>query len=409
MGNSTGKEISAATWVPVAALKPWLKNPRKNDPAVPRVAESIRRFGFVAPIVVWTSADRMVAGHTRLKAILSILDAEPDFIPKGAPGPGVVPVRWHEFESEKEADLYALADNRLGELAEWDGEALKGILPDFDAMDLRVAGFDDYELPKDDEEKDPNAVPSDPADCITQLGDVWKLGDHRLICGDSTDIEVLDRLMAGELVDLLWTDPPYNVAYEGGTAEKLTIMNDKMDDGSFADFLALAFVAADKVMREGASFYIAHADLEGYNFRGAVKSTGWKLAQCLVWVKDSLVMGRSDYHWRHEPILYGWKLGAGHYFIDDRKQDTIWEFPKPRANKEHPTMKPVELIERAIQNSSKVGAIVLDSFGGSGSTLIACERTRRKARLVELDPKYCDVIVKRWAELTGKSAVREDR
>lgn len=210
--------------------------------------------------------------------------------------------------------------------------------------------------------------------------------------------------MREEKADLLLTDPPYNVNYEGATKEKLTIQNDNMEESEFHKFLQTAFKNADSVMRNGASFYIWHADSEGFNFRSACKLTGWKIRQCLIWVKNSIVLGRQDYQWKHEPCLYGWKDGSSHYFVDDRTQSTIWEFNKPIRNSEHPTMKPVELMAKAVNNSSRKGNIVLDIFGGSGSTLIACEQLGRRCYTMEIDPKYCDVIIKRWEMLTGKQA-----
>ena len=209
------------------------------------------------------------------------------------------------------------------------------------------------------------------------------------------------------VVDMWLTDPPYNVAYEGKTKDALTIKNDSMADDDFRQFLRDCYVAADAVMKQGAAFYIWHADLEGYNFRGAAKDAGWKVRQCLIWKKSTLVMGRQDYHWKHEPCLYGWKDGAGHLWASDRKQTTILEFDKPSRNGEHPTMKPVDLFEYCLLNNTKGGDIVLDSFGGSGTTIIACEKNGRVGYLMELDPKYCDVIINRWQTLTGKEAILE--
>jgi site-specific DNA-methyltransferase (adenine-specific) len=230
------------------------------------------------------------------------------------------------------------------------------------------------------------------------------MGNHRLLCGDSTSMDDLAKLCQNQMVDMWLTDPPYNVAYEGGTKEKLTIQNDSMGDDQFRQFLRDAYTAADSVMKPGAVFYIWHADSEGYNFRGAAKDAGWTVRQCLIWKKSSLVMGRQDYHWKHEPCLYGWKDGAGHLWAADRKQTTILEFDKPTRNGEHPTMKPVALFEYQLLNNTKGGDQVLDSFGGSGTTLIAAEKNGRVARLMELDPKYCDVIVTRWQAFTGKHA-----
>jgi site-specific DNA-methyltransferase (adenine-specific) len=227
------------------------------------------------------------------------------------------------------------------------------------------------------------------------------------MCGDSTSIGDAEVLMGDVLADLLVTDPPYNVAYTGGTADALTIQNDDMSDGDFRQFLRDVYSTADAVMKAGAAFYIWHADSEGYNFRGAAHDIEWKIRQCLIWVKSSLVLGRQDYHWKHEPCLYGWKEGASHFWGSDRTQTTVLEFDRPARNGVHPTMKPVELFQYQIENSSPNGGVVLDLFGGSGTTMIACENSGRVARLMELDEKYCDVIVRRWQDLTGKEAVLE--
>jgi site-specific DNA-methyltransferase (adenine-specific) len=228
------------------------------------------------------------------------------------------------------------------------------------------------------------------------------------MCGDSTGIDGMEKLCDGQLVDMWLTDPPYNVAYEGKTKDALTIENDSMGDDQFRQFLRDAYTAADTVMKPGAVFYIWHADREGYNFRVAAKDAGWTVRQCLIWNKSKMVMGRQDYHSKHEPCLYGWKDGAGHLWAADRKQTTILEFEKPSRNGEHPTMKPVELFEYQMLNNTKRGDIVLDSFGGSGTTLIACEKNNRRARLMELDPKYCDVAIERWQNYTGKKAVHAE-
>jgi site-specific DNA-methyltransferase (adenine-specific) len=274
----------------------------------------------------------------------------------------------------------------------WSDEELAGLL---------VEELDPEELGDADE------VPEPPAEPVTRPGDVWLLGRHRLMCGDSTDTMAMERLMENKPADLWLTDPPYNVAYEGKTAEALTIKNDSMTNSDFRQFLHDVYVAANCFLKPGASFYIWHADSEGYNFRGAAHDVGWKVRQCLVWVKSVMVMGRQDYQWKHEPCLYGWTDGAAHFWASDRKQTTVLEFDKPRRNGEHPTMKPVELFEYLMSNSTKLGAVALDSFGGSGTTVIAAERLGRMARLMELDPRYCDVIVKRWQQFTGKTATLE--
>ena len=227
------------------------------------------------------------------------------------------------------------------------------------------------------------------------------------MCGDSTSIDAVERLCDNTLVDMWLTDPPYNVAYVGKTKDALTIRNDDKSDDEFRLFLRDAYLAADTSMKAGAVFYIWHADSEGYNFRGAAHDIGWQVRQCLIWKKSSMVMGRQDYHWKHEPCLYGWKGGAGHLWATDRKQTTVMEFDRPNRNAEHPTMKPVELFEYQMLNNTKGSDLVLDTFAGSGTTAIACEKHGRHARLMELDPKYCDVIILRWQEFTGHKATHE--
>ena len=231
---------------------------------------------------------------------------------------------------------------------------------------------------------------------------------HRLMCGDSTSKEQVERLMDGQKADMFLSDPPYNIAYEGGSKKREQIKNDEMGDEDFRDFLRKAFMCADSFIREGAVFYIWHADSEGYNFRGACKDVGWKVRQTLIWNKDNSAFGRQDYHWKHEPCLYGWKEGAGHLWTSDRKQTTIIECKRPAKSELHPTMKPVELMEYQIGNNTKKGNIVLDLFGGSGSTLIACEKTNRQCYMMELEPLYVDVIIKRWQDYTGQDAVHAE-
>ena len=235
--------------------------------------------------------------------------------------------------------------------------------------------------------------------------DESEIHSHRLMCGDSTSIEDVEKLMAGQLADMLLTDPPYNVAYEGKTKDRLTIQNDSMDNDSFRQFLRDAFSSADAVMKQGAVFYIWHADSEGYNFRGACFDIGWKVRQCLIWNKNSMVMGRQDYQWKHEPCLYGWKEGASHLWASDRKQTTVIDYQRPTKAEIHPTMKPVGLFDYQIKNNTKGGDIVLDLFNGSGTTIMACEQNGRVARCMELDPRYVDACVKRWENFTGEKAV----
>lgn len=256
---------------------------------------------------------------------------------------------------------------------------------------------------------DPDDVPPPPEVPITKPGDLWLLGDHRVLCGDATDPHDVSIVMDGQLSSCLWTDPPYGVDYEGGTAEHLTIENDGAD--GLPGLLREAFRAADAVMRPGAVFYVCHADIFAYEFVGAVRSVGWVQARpaVVLWIKDRLVLGRGDYHSRSEPILYGWKPGAGHRKVADRTQDNVWEFPRPSKSEEHPTMKPVELVARALRNSTRTGELIYDPFLGSGSTLIAAEELGRRCYGLDLDPRYVDVAVRRWEAFTGKTAERAVR
>jgi site-specific DNA-methyltransferase (adenine-specific) len=383
--------------VAVDKLIPYAKNSRTHSPEqVGQIAASIKEFGFRNPILV--DGVGIIAGHGRLMAAQKL-------------GLDKVPTIDCSDMTESQKKAYIIADNKLAMNAGWDNAMLTIELKDLEdeGFDLSLTGFDDKELDAllnviegTDGLTDEDAVPDVPEEPKTKLGDIYILGNHRLMCGDSTSINAVEKLTGG-LVDILVTDPPYNVNYEGSNG--LKIQNDSMGDEQFRQFLRDAFVAANAVMKQGAVFYIWHADVEGYNFRGACKDAGWQVRQCLVWNKDSLVMGRQDYHWKHEPCLYGWKDGAAHLWAADRKQTTIIECKKPKKNDMHPTMKPVELMEYQILNNTKGQDIVLDLFGGSGSTMIAAEKIGRCARLMELDPKYCDVIVKRWEDFTGKKAV----
>lgn len=383
-------------------LIPYAKNSRTHsDEQIAQIAASIKEWGWTTPILV-DETGGVIAGHGRLAAAtrLHMLKV-----------PVVVASGW----SEAQKRAYVIADNKLALNAGWDNELLALELSELgDAgFDLELTGFTDDEIkalmPVEVTEglTDPDAAPTVQENPVTVPGDVWIMGKHRLMCGDSTSTDHLAQLTQGNLVDMWLTDPPYNVAYEGGTKDKLKIKNDEMGDEQFRQFLRDAYTAADTVMKPGAVFYIWHADSEGYNFRGAARDAGWTVRQCLIWKKSSLVMGRQDYHWKHEPCLYGWKEGAGHLWAADRKQTTILEFDKPSRNGEHPTMKPVALFEYQMLNNTKGGDMVLDSFGGSGTTLIAAEKNGRTALLMELDPRYCDVIVKRWQEFTGKKATHE--
>lgn len=394
-------DFPAYKTISVKTLVPYARNSRTHSQQqVDKIAASIREFGFLNPIII-DGENGIVAGHGRVLAAQKLGLKDLPCIEAA-----------HLTEAQKRA--YVIADNRLALDAGWDNELLKVELQDLDAQgfDLTLTGFNLDEIGALLEEPtegltDPDDIPEVPADPVTVLGDVWVLGKHRIVCGDSTSIDDMEKLTGGNLVDMWLTDPPYNVAYEGKTKDALTIQNDSMDDGSFRQFLCDAYTAADAVMKPGAVFYIWHADSEGYNFRGAAFDAGWKVRQCLIWKKSTMVMGRQDYQWKHEPCLYGWKDGAGHLWAADRKQTTILEFDKPSRNGEHPTMKPVALFEYQMLNNTKGGDLVLDSFGGSGTTLIAAEKNGRVAYLMELDPRYVDVAVKRWQDFTGQTATLE--
>ena len=297
----------------------------------------------------------------------------------------------------------ALLDNTTSDKPNWDIDTISA---DFDLSELPDLGLEDLpEVTQIDPEITEDEVPNDEeVETRCKRGDIWQLGEHRLMCGDSTVITDVEKLMNSEKADCFLTDPPYNVAYEGKTKDKLTIQNDKQDDSSFLQFLTDCFACAFSVLKEGGSFYVWHADSEGYAFRGALKTAGFLLKQTLIWVKNTMVLGRQDYQWKHEPCLYGWKEGAAHKWYSDRKQTTVLEFDRPTKSEEPPTMKPIALFAYQLCNSTQRGGLVLDLFGGSGTSIIACEQTGRKCYTMELDEHYCDVIIKRWENLTGKVA-----
>ena len=386
-------------WWDIDRVIPYENNPRHNDDAVEKVANSLQEFGWKQPMVV-DGDGVLIVGHTRLKAAKQL-------------GMDKVPVLVANDLTPAQVQAYRIADNSTSDLSSWDFELLAievdGLQVDFDmedfGVDMSKLDFDiEGSASKDIVEDDvPDEVPS-----IVQKGDVWLLGRHRLMCGSATSQDDVSRLLGHRLADLLLTDPPYNVSYVGKTKDNLTIENDSMDDASFYKFLLDAFGCAVAGMQSGASYYIFHADSRGHIFRQAVIDSGLEIRECLIWVKNSLVLGRQDYHWRHEPCLYGWKGGASHRWYSDRKQSTVLEFDKPAANREHPTMKPVSLVAYLIENSTQKGDLILDTFGGSGTTLIAAEQTNRTCAMMELDPHYCDVIIARWEELTGEKAVKEE-
>ena len=387
----------------ILKLKPSEYNPRKDlqpeDEEYKKIKASINEFGYVAPIII-NSDMTVIGGHQRLKVLKELGYEEIQCI--------VV-----DLDKNKEKALN-LALNKIS--GEWDNDKLEAILAELKEtdIDINVTGFSNDEI--DDILKDIIGSNEDDFDLeealdeieepTTKVGDVWILGKHRLLCGDSTQQKDVMRLMNNQEADMLLTDPPYNVDYEG-TAGK--IENDNMNETEFYNLLIDAFKNMHLVAKAGCPIYVFHADTEGLNFRNAFKNAGFKLAQCLVWVKNTFVMGRQDYQWKHEPILYGWKEGKAHYFIDSRSQNTVLEFDKPTRNAEHPTMKPIDLLVYLIKNSSKENNLIVDLFGGSGSSLIAAEQSNRICYAMELDPRYCDVIVKRWETLTGQKAELEKK
>lgn len=381
---------------PLEKIKPAEWNPRLlRDDRFQKLCKSMEEekdFLWCRPIIA-NKDGTIIGGNMRYRAAQHLKWTE-------------IPVSFIDV-SDIQAKKLAILDN--GQFGEWTDELAEIINELQEAgVDIETLGLDDKELQKVIQQLEPEVVedeaPPVPETPKSKLGDLYQLGSHRLLCGDATKIEDVERLMDGQKADMWLTDPPYNVEYTGKTKDALKIENDSMDDESFRQFLRDAYATADMVMKQGAVFYIWHADSEGYNFRGACRDVGWTVRQCLVWKKQTLVMGRQDYHWKHEPCLYGWKDCASHLWATDRKQTTILEFDRPSRSGEHPTMKPVALLGYQVGNNTKGEDIVLDSFLGSGTTLIACEQLGRRCFGMELDPRYIDVIVKRWENLTGKTA-----
>ena len=373
--------------ISIAQLSLDPKNARKHSARnLEAIAASLLKFGQRKPLVVHRGV--VLAGNGTLEAARSLGWTEIDV--------AEVPDDW----DNDTAKAYALADNRTAELAEWDeSELAKQLLELQDAdWDITELGFDIPAL-ADIEPGDEDEIPEPPVEPKTKLGDIYQLGRHRLMCGDSTDLTSVERLMGGTKANMLFTDPPYGVDYEG-------VNNDFLKGEKFREFLTIALKNAFNIMEEGSNAYVWHADIHAYECIGAFRDAGFTQAKPSViqWVKDSLVLSQGDYHSRNEPCLYGWKAGKNRVRVADRTQDTIWEFPKPRKADGHPTMKPIALCERAINNSSLKDSVIFDLFAGSGSTLIACEQTKRICYAIELDPKYCDVIIKRWENLTGLKA-----
>lgn len=376
-----------------AELLPADYNPRKDlkpgDPEYDKLKRSIEQFGYVEPVIWNKVTGRVVGGHQRLKVLIDMGITQVECV--------VV-----EMDADKEKALN-IALNKIS--GEWDKEKLALLIADLQGADFDVSltGFDPAELDDLFKESIKDGIHDDDFDVeaelkkppITKLGDLWTLGRHRLVCGDSTKVDTFDLLMAGAKANLVITDPPYNVNYEGSAGK---IKNDNMENDAFYQFLFDAFTNTESVMADDASIYVFHADTEGLNFRRAFSDAGFYLSGCCIWKKQSLVLGRSPYQWQHEPVLYGWKRRGKHQWYTGRKETTIWEFDKPKKNGDHPTMKPVPLLAYPIMNSSMSNTLVLDPFGGSGSTLIACEQSDRSCYTIELDEKFCDVIVKRYIE-----------
>ena len=388
----TTKELQL---VPVDKLIPYINNARTHSPEqVKKLRASLREFGFINPVIVDRDFN-VIAGHGR------ILAAKEEGITE-------VPCVFADHLSEAQKKAYIIADNRMAMDAGWDEELLRVEIESLEAADFDplLTGFDEAELSKlfdegnetKDDDFDVESELENPP--LTKPGDIWLLGRHRLICGDSTNPTIIDTLMNGKKANLIITDPPYNVNYEGSAGK---IKNDNMDNNAFYEFLLAAFQNTERIMADDASIYVFHADTEGLNFRRAFADAGFNLSGCCIWKKQSLVLGRSPYQWQHEPVLFGWKKKGKHKWYAGRKETTIWEYDKPKKNGDHPTMKPIPLLAYPIQNSSAVNSIVVDPFGGSGSTLIACEQTDRICYTVELDEKFCDVIVKRYIEQVGST------
>jgi DNA modification methylase len=387
---------------PIEKLIPYARNPRTHsDAQVAQIAASIAEFGFVNPVLVDGQAG-IIANHGRLLGAQALKLRE-------------VPVIVLDHLTPAQRKAYLIADNRLAELAGWDDDLLRLELLDLqlEEFDLGVIGFSDEELRDllaDPDEVSPgltdeDAVPDAPDRPVSIGGDLWVLGRHRVLCGNATDLEAVRRLVGGEHADLVFTDPPYNVDYEGYTEDRLKIKGDRMSDADFKQFLESAFHSYRNVVKPGASLYVCHASSVQREFQNALEAAGFEMRCQIIWAKNTFAWGHGRYKFQHEPIFYCHVARQSDAWYGDKSQSTLWQEKKPAANRLHPTMKPIELIERALVNSSKGGDCVLDLFGGSGSTLIACERRNRESRLMELDPKYTDVIVKRWQDYTGERAV----
>lgn len=387
-------EIIKIQQIKLKDLKLYENNPRKNDKAVDYVANSIKEFGFKNPIII-DKNNVIVAGHTRYKASKKLKLKE-------------VPCIIADDLTDEQIKAFRLADNKVSEVAEWDDDLLNLELSDLTNFDIDMSdfGFDLDNLEFEEKEIIEDEVPEVDEEPKSKYGDIYQLGNHRLMCGDSTKIEDVEKLMNGVKADMLITDPPYNVDYTGGTKEKLKIKNDNMNDENFYKFLYSAFSNAYIVMKDGGAFYVWYASKEVVNFSNALQDNLLAIRQELIWNKNALVMGRQDYQWKHEPCLYGWKGNAPHSWYGGRKETTVIDCDKPNKSELHPTMKPIGLFDYQIKNSSKKGDNILDLFGGSGTTLMACEQNKRNSFIMEFDPHYVDVIIKRWEQFTGEEAIK---
>ncbi len=395
MGVSEMNMTSEMERVPVAKLIPYINNARTHSPEqIKKLRASLREFGFVNPVIIDRDYN-IIAGHGRIMAAKEEGIAE-------------VPCVYADHLTEAQKKAYILADNRMALDAGWDEEMLRVEIDALREMefDPMLAGFDEKELAAlyagdgdgaEDDDFDLSAALEQAS--FVEPGDIWTVGRHRLMCGDATKPEDVETLMGGKCANLIVTDPPYGVSFK--SASGLTIQNDSMKNEEFYSFLLSAFQAMAGVLEKGGAAYVFHADTEGLNFRRAFVDAGFHLAGCCIWVKDSLVLGRSDYQWQHEPVLYGFLQNGKHPWYSDRKQTTIWNFAKPKRNENHPTSKPLDLLAYPICNSSQENSIVIDTFGGSGSTMMACEKTNRICHMMELDPKYASVILRRYVEDFG--------
>lgn len=386
--------------LPIDSLIPADYNPRKalapGDPEFEKLKRSLDEFGYVEPVIWNHTTGHIVGGHQRITALKTL-------------GYDTIDCVVVELDETREKALNVALNKISGD---WDQAKLALLIADLDAADFNaeLTGFDDTEIQQLIGSLDEDEVADDGFDltaaleaaAFVQRGDIWTVGRHRLVCGDATSEADVTALMGGKTANLVLTDPPYNVAFE--SASGLSIKNDKMQADAFFEFLLAAFTQMAAVTEKGGSAYVFHADTEGVSFRRAFTEAGFYLSGCCVWVKNSLVLGRSPYQWQHEPVLYGWRQGGKHRWYADRKQTTVWQFDKPRKNSDHPTSKPLDLLAYPIQNSTQANAIVLDTFAGSGSTLMACEATDRVAYCMELDEKYASVILRRYAEHTGDAA-----